>query len=76
VLPKYAGAKSWSAFMPPNGQSTRITGTTDIVPYRKDPEGRGWVADKKHKTQFPAGTTRDQVIERMIKIIQAAAKSE
>lgn len=49
-------------------------GNYDILPYRKDPEGsQAWVADKARKTQFPAGTTRDQVIERMIKIIQAAS---
>jgi hypothetical protein len=79
VLPKYAGAKSWSAFM--RGASewaiNEDGGNYDIVPYRKDPEGsQAWVADKKHNTQFPAGTTRDQVIDQMIKIIQAAAKSK
>jgi hypothetical protein len=49
-------------------------GNYDIVPYRKDPEGSAaWVADKQRKTEFPPGTTREQVIERMIKIIQTAA---
>jgi len=76
VLPKYAGVKSWSAFM--RGASewaiNEDNGNYDIVSYQKDPEGgQGWVADKKHKTQFAAGTTRDQVIDQMIKIIQATA---
>jgi hypothetical protein len=46
------------------------------TPKRNDPEGsQARVADNEHKTQFPAGTTRDQVIERMIKIIQTAASA-
>ena len=78
VLPKYAGAKSWAAFM--KGASewaiNEDNGNYDIVPYRKDPEGsQAWIADKARKTQFPAGTTRDPVIERMIKIIQTAASA-
>jgi hypothetical protein len=79
VLPKYAGAKNWSAFM--NGASewaiNEDKGNYDIVPYRKDPEGsQGWTADNEHRIQFPAGTTRDQVIEQIIKLIQAAAMSK
>jgi hypothetical protein len=78
VLPKYAGAKSWAAFM--RGASewaiNEDDGNYDIVPYCKDPEGsQGWVADKARKVDFAPGTTRDQVIERMIKIIQAASSS-
>jgi hypothetical protein len=76
VLPKYAGAKSWSAFM--KGASewaiNEDNGNYDVVPYRKDPEGsQAWVANNAHKTQFPAGTSREQVIERIIQIIQSAA---
>ncbi len=71
-------AKSWAAFR--KGASewaiNEANGNYDIFPYRKDPEGsQVWVADKARKTQFPGGTTRDQVIERMIKIIQTAASS-
>jgi hypothetical protein len=78
VLPKYAGAKSWSAFM--RGASewaiNESNGNYDVVPYRKDPEGsQAWVADKERKTQFPAGTTRDEVIGQMIKIIQTTAST-
>jgi hypothetical protein len=79
ILPKYAGAKSWSAFM--KGASewaiNEDNGHYDIVPYRKDPEGsQGWTAYNKHRTQFPVGTPRDQVIDQMIKLIQAAAISK
>ncbi len=78
VLPKYAGAKNWSAFM--KGASEWAIngdkGNYDIVPYRKDPEGsQGWTADNERRIQFPNGTTRDQVIEQMIELIQAAASS-
>jgi hypothetical protein len=78
VLPKYAGEKSWSAFM--KGASywaiNKDNGNYDILPYRKDPEGGGWVADRKRISQFPPGTTSEQVIERMIKIIQTAAQTK
>jgi hypothetical protein len=78
VLPKYAGVKSWSAFM--RGASewaiNEDNGNYDIVQYRKGPEGsQAWVADNENKTQFPAGTTRDQVIERMIQLIQSTARN-
>jgi hypothetical protein len=76
VLPKYAGAKSWAAFMSGASEWTINEGNEnyEVVPYRKDPEGsQAWVADNEHKMQFPAGTTRDQVIEHVIKIVQAAA---
>jgi hypothetical protein len=78
VLPKYAGVKSWSAFM--RGASewaiNEDDGNYNIVPYRKDPDGSAaWVADKQRKTEFPPGTTREQVIERMIKIIQTTASA-
>jgi hypothetical protein len=79
VLPKYADAKNWSAFM--KGAAvwwiSEENGIYEIIPYRKDPKGgKAWVEDKDRKTQFPAGTTRDQVIEQLIKIVQAAAKSK
>jgi hypothetical protein len=62
------GASEWAI--------NEYNGNYDILPYRKDPEGsQACVADTEHKTQFPAGTTRDQVIERMIKIIQTTASS-
>jgi hypothetical protein len=75
ILPKYAGAKNWSAFM--KGASewsiTEKDGKYKILSYRRDPEGsEGWVEDKDHKIEFAPGTTREQVIERIIQIIQSA----
>jgi len=47
----------------------------EIVPYRKDPDGGpSWVPDRKDRVDFPAGTKRDDVIDRMIAIVQDAAR--
>ena len=65
VLPKFAGAKNWSAFM--KGAAvwwiSEENGIYEIIPYRKDPEGsKAWVEDKDNKTQFAPGITREQLI--------------
>lgn len=78
VLPKYAGAKTWSAFM--RGASewkiTQNNGVYQIIPYRRDPEGsESWVEHTEQKIAFPLGTTADDVIERMILVLQDAARS-
>ncbi|SNB54822.1 hypothetical protein SAMN05414138_1037 [Rhodoplanes sp. JGI PP 4-B12] len=78
VLPKYAGAKNWSAFMKGAFEwaINEDNGNYEVVPYHKDPEGsQAWVADKERKTQFPVGTARNEVIEQMIKIIQTTAST-
>jgi hypothetical protein len=77
VLPKYAGARSRSAFM--RGASEWAIdergGIYQIIPYRKDPDwGPGWVPDRKGQIDFPAGTKRDDVIDRMIAIVQDTAR--
>jgi hypothetical protein len=77
VLPKYAGARSWSAFM--NGASEwaidERDGVYQIIPYRKDPDGGpSWVPDRKGQIDLPAGTKRDDVIDRMIAIVQETAR--
>ena len=77
VLPKYAGAKSWSAFMRGASEWSIIEkeGCYRILPYRKDPDGGpGWVPDRKGQIDFPAGTKRDDVIDRMIAIVQDTAR--
>ena len=77
VLPKYAGAKNWSAFKKGSSEwsITEENGNYEIIPYRKDPDGsESWLEDKVNKITFAPGTTRDQVIERMIQIIQTAAQ--
>jgi hypothetical protein len=77
VLPKYAGARSWSTFM--RGASEwsidERRGIYQIIPYRKDPDGGpGWVPDRKGQIDFPVGTRRDDVIDRMIAIVQDTAR--
>jgi hypothetical protein len=77
VLPKYAGEKTWSAFM--RGASewkiAEKNGSYQIIPYRKDPSGsQSWVEDYDHKIEFLPGTMVDVVVERMIAILQNAAR--
>jgi hypothetical protein len=77
VLPRYAGEKTWSAFM--RGASEwkirEKNGNYQIVQYRENPKGDGsWVQDLDRKIEFPPGTTIDDVIDRMIAILQDAAR--
>jgi len=77
VLPKYAGVKTWAAFM--RGASewkiAEKNGNYEIVPYRKDPKGgASWVEDRDHKITFSPGTTVEDVIGRMIAVLQDAAR--
>ncbi|MGH7034468.1 MAG: hypothetical protein ACREFL_12120 [Stellaceae bacterium] len=74
VVMKYAGVKTWKTFVRHAdlwGIDER-NGTYEIVGYRRDPPN-GWVHDKKQDVTFPAGTTANEVIERMIAILQSAA---
>ena len=73
---KYAGVKSWSAFA--RRTSTWAVSESDGVfslhGYRK--EGGGWVPDPSTKETFPPGTSADQVVDRMIAILQEAAQGD
>jgi hypothetical protein len=75
LLPKYAGVKTWSAFA--RDTSTWSIEETDgvyqIVGYRMHPKGY-WEQDPDQKIPFPQGTTVNDVITRMIAILQAAAR--
>ena len=74
VVMKYAGVKTWRTFVRHAdlwGIDER-NGTYEIVGYRRDPPN-GWAHDKKRDVVFPAGTTADEVIERMIAILQTSA---
>jgi hypothetical protein len=75
VLLKYAGVKSWSAFA--RDASTwnieENDGAYQIVGHRLHPKGY-WVEDSDQKIEFPAGATVDDVIDRMIAILQDAAR--
>jgi len=74
VVVKYAGEKSWSAFA--RGASPwnikMKDGIYQIVGHQKGPNG--WAEDRDQTIEFPPGTTLDQVIDRMIAILQKAAR--
>ena len=74
ILLKYAGVKSWSAFA--RGTLTwnidETDGTYRIVGHRVHPDGY-WVRDPDQTTNFSPGTALDDVIGRMIAILQEAA---
>jgi hypothetical protein len=76
ILPKYAGAKSWSAFA--RGASLwsikERDGDYRIVGYRKH-SGGYFEPDSEQIIEFPSGSNVDQVIEQMITILQEAAQS-
>jgi hypothetical protein len=75
VLLKYAGVKTWSTFA--RGASVwsikETGGNYQIVGYRNHPDGY-WAQDPEQKTSFPPGSTVDEVVNRMIEILQDAAR--
>jgi hypothetical protein len=76
LLPKYAGVRSLSAFYR-NASTWSIAeddGVYKILHYRKHPKGY-WEEDSAHEIQFPARTTVDDVVDRMIAILQETARA-
>jgi hypothetical protein len=75
VLLKYAGVKSWSAFE--RGMLfwdiKENNGAFRIASQRKQPDGM-WRDDLEQIITFPPGATADDVIERMIAILQGAVR--
>jgi hypothetical protein len=75
ILLKYSRAKTWSAFA--RGASMwsidEENGVYSIAAYKEHPDGY-WVRDKNRKTEFPSGTPVGEVIDRMIAILQDAAR--
>jgi hypothetical protein len=75
VLLKYAGVKTWSAFA--RGTLTWNIDETDgsyrIVGHRAHPDGY-WVRDPDQTVSFSPGTVVDKVVDRMIAILQDAAR--
>jgi hypothetical protein len=77
VLLKYAGVRSWSAF----ARGTSLwhiegnEGAYKIIGNRLHPKGY-WVEDRDQKIEFPPGSTTDDVIDRMIAILQEAARTK
>ena len=75
ILLKYAGVKNWSAFARDASvwSIEEKDGVYQIVGYRTHPKGY-WEQDPDQKTVFPAGATVDDVVARMIAILQDAAR--
>jgi hypothetical protein len=75
VLLKYAGVRSWSAFAR-NASAWSIKendGLYQIVGHRKHSKGY-WEEDPSQQIQFPAVATIDDVVDRMIAILQDPAR--
>jgi len=77
VVLKYAGVKSWSAFE----RGMRLwsisekNGNFQIAEQEKQPNGM-WRGKPAQTIAFPPGTTTDDVIERMIAIVQEATRQQ
>lgn len=74
VLPKYAGVKTWNSFAR-NASHWAISednGIYKVLGYKKYPGG-GWLQDNEQEIVLPSGTSVDEVIDRMIAILQEAA---
>jgi hypothetical protein len=75
VILKYARVRSWSAFFR-NAWTWSIRnddGVYKIIGYRKQPKGY-WEQDPNQEIKFPVGTRLDEVVDRMIAILQEAAR--
>ncbi len=75
ILLKYSGAKTWSAFAR-NASMWSIdeeNGVYSITAYKEHSDGY-WVRDKNRKIEFSPGTPAGTVIDRMIAILQDAAR--
>jgi hypothetical protein len=75
IILKHAGVKTWSAFERGalSWMMREKNGIYQIVGQRKGEYG-GWVDDPEQTTTFPSGTSIDQAIDRLIEILQEAAK--
>jgi hypothetical protein len=76
ILLKYAGVKTWSAFARGASQWSieEKDGKYKIVGYRTHRDSSWAEEDPDQKTEFPSGTTVDDVVKRMIAIVQDAAQ--
>ncbi len=78
LLLKYAGVKSWSAFM--RSASTWSIDVTDdgvftIVGYQVHEDGY-WTEDRNQDVNFAPGTNVGDVVDRMIEILHSAAPNK
>ena len=76
VVLKHARAKSWAEFAreASTWNIAEKQGVYQITSYRMHPEGY-WVEDSDKITRFPPSTSVDVVIDRMIAILQDAARN-
>jgi hypothetical protein len=76
VVLKHAGVKSWSAFergtLPWTIEQT--DGTYQIIGYRRHPKRGYWESDPQQKITLPPGSTAGDVMDRIIAILQEAAR--
>ena len=72
---KYARVRSWSAFFRTafSWSIKQVDGAYRIQGHRKHPKGY-WEEDASQKIQFPRHATREDVVERMIAILQETAR--
>jgi hypothetical protein len=72
---KYARVRSWSAFFRTafSWSIKHEDGAYQIVGHRKHPKGY-WQEDQSQKIQFPVGTTVNDVLDRMLAILQETAR--
>lgn len=75
ILLKYAGLRTWSEFARGalNWNIEDEGGIYSIVGYRKHPKGY-WEQDHDNQIAFPPKSSVDNVIERMIEVLQSAAR--
>jgi|SRR5579864_3873520 len=73
LLPKYAGVKTWAAFARDASlwSISEEAGVFQIIGYR-DADTGGWEQDPNNIESFPQSSPIDDVIERMIAILQEA----
>jgi hypothetical protein len=72
---KYARVRSWSAFFRTafSWSITQENGVYQIQGHRKHPKGY-WEEDQEQKIQFPPHVTREDVLDRMVAILQETAR--
>jgi hypothetical protein len=73
VVAKHAGVKRWGDFARGASPWTirERDGVYEIIGYRREPNN--WAEDPEQMLNFSRGTELNQVIDRMIEILQAAA---
>ena len=75
VFLKYAGVKTWDAFARGTSvwQIEEKNGVFQIMPTQKSAQG-GWVVNRAAIKTLPVGSTVDDVVERMVAVLQDAAQ--